>query len=98
MSIARSASSRTRTNTNPNGTEANAAGRSGIAQTKQVRNDSGGRGAVARFLGKFAKSEVFVGVAHSAEQYKEEERERERGRVHLMHNSAIQKSLLVRLY
>jgi hypothetical protein len=35
---------------------------------KQVRYDSGGRGAWAKFLGKFAKSEVFVGVAHSAEQ------------------------------
>ena len=41
---------RTRTNTNPNGTEAYAAGRSGnaecacVAQTKQVRNDSGGEG------------------------------------------------------
>jgi len=39
-----------------------------VAQTKQVRYDSGGRGALAKFLGKFAKSEVFVGVAHSAEQ------------------------------
>jgi hypothetical protein len=37
-------------------------------QTKQVRNDSGGRGALAKFLEKFAKSEEFVGVAHSAEQ------------------------------
>ena len=27
-----------------------------------------GRGALAKFLGKFAKSEVFVGVAHSAEE------------------------------
>jgi len=44
---------RTRTNTNPNGTEANAAG---------------GRGALAKLLEKFAKSEEFVGVAHSAEQ------------------------------
>ena len=35
---------------------------------KQVRNDSGGRGALAKFLEKFAKSEEFVGVAHSAEQ------------------------------
>jgi hypothetical protein len=34
----------------------------------KVRNDSGGRGALAKFLGKFAKSEVFVGVADSAEQ------------------------------
>ena len=39
-----------------------------VAQTKQVRNDSGGRGALAKFLGKFAKIEEFVGVAHSAEQ------------------------------
>ena len=39
-----------------------------LAQTKQVRNDSGGRGALAKFLEKFAKSEEFVGVAHSAEQ------------------------------
>ena len=30
--------------------------------------DSEGRGALAKFLGKFAKSEVFVGVAHSAEE------------------------------
>ena len=37
-----------------------------VAQTKQVRNDSGGRGALATFLGKFAKSEEFVGVAHSS--------------------------------
>ena len=65
---------RTRTNTNPNVTEANAAGRSGNARAlrKQCKwwNDSGGRGALAKFkfLGKFAKSEVFVGVAHSAEQ------------------------------
>ena len=35
---------------------------------KQVRNDLGGRGALAKFLGIFAKSEEFVGVAHSAEQ------------------------------
>ena len=33
----------------------------------QVRDDSGGRGALANFLGEFAKSEEFVGVAHSAE-------------------------------
>ena len=39
-----------------------------VTQTKQVRNDSGGRGALAKFLEKFAKSEEFVGVAHSAEQ------------------------------
>jgi len=40
-----------------------------VAQSKQVRNDSGGGGgAGAKFLGKFAKSEVFVGDAHSAEQ------------------------------
>ena len=34
---------------------------------KQVRNDSGGGGksALAKFPGKFAKSEIFVGVAHS---------------------------------
>jgi len=38
------------------------------AKKKQVRNDSGGRGALAKFLEKFAKSEEFVGVAHSAEQ------------------------------
>ena len=36
--------------------------------SKQVRNDSGGRGALAEFLGKFAKSEDYLGVAHSAEQ------------------------------
>jgi len=36
--------------------------------SKQVRNDSGGRGALAKFLEKFAKSEEFVGVAHSAEE------------------------------
>ena len=30
--------------------------------------DSGGRGALAKFLEKFTKSELFVGVAHSAEQ------------------------------
>jgi hypothetical protein len=65
---------RTRTNTNPNGAEASAAGRSGNARAlrkqskKQVQNDSGGRGALAKSLGKFAESEVFVGVAHSAEQ------------------------------
>ena len=35
------------------------------AQTKQVRNNSGGGGALANFLEKFAKSEEFVGVAHS---------------------------------
>ena len=34
---------------------------------KATRNNSGGRGALAKFLGKFAKSEEFVGVAHSAE-------------------------------
>ena len=28
-----------------------------VAQTKQVRNDSGGREALAKFLGNFAKSE-----------------------------------------
>jgi len=39
-----------------------------VAQTKQVRNDSGGRGALAKYLEKIAKSEEFVGVAHSAEQ------------------------------
>jgi hypothetical protein len=39
-----------------------------VAQTKQVRNDAEGRGALAKFLGKFAKSEEFLGVAHSAEQ------------------------------
>ena len=33
----------------------------------EVRNDSGGRGELAKFLGKFAKSEVYVGVAHSTE-------------------------------
>ena len=38
------------------------------AQTKQVRNSSGGGGALANFLVKFVISEVFVGVAHSAEQ------------------------------
>ena len=38
-----------------------------VAQTKQVWNDSGGRGALAKFLGNFAKSEGFVGVAHSAD-------------------------------
>jgi len=37
-------------------------------RTKQVRIDSGGRGALAKFLEKFAKSEVFVGVAHFTEQ------------------------------
>jgi hypothetical protein len=30
--------------------------------------EGGGRGALAKFLEKFAKSEEFVGVAHSAEQ------------------------------
>ena len=39
-----------------------------VAQTKQVRNDSGGREALAKFLGKFVKSEEFVGVARSEEQ------------------------------
>jgi len=39
-----------------------------VAQTKQVRYDSGGRVALAKFLEKFAKSEEFVGVAHSTEQ------------------------------
>ena len=38
------------------------------AQTKQVRHDSGGGGVLANFLVNFVKSEVFVGVAHSAEQ------------------------------
>ena len=60
---------RTRTNTNPNDTEANAAGRSGSARalrkTKQVLNNSRGGGALAKSL---AKSEVFVGVVHSARQ------------------------------
>ena len=50
---------RTRTNTNPNGTGANAEGRSGNARALR---------ALAKFLGKFTKSEEFVGVAHSAEQ------------------------------
>jgi len=35
---------------------------------KASANDSGGRGALAKFLIKFAKSEEFVGVAHSAER------------------------------
>jgi len=35
---------------------------------KASANDSGGRGALAKFLEKIAKSEEFVGVAHSAEQ------------------------------
>jgi len=64
---------RTRTNTNPNGTETNAAGRSGNAralrkQSKCGMIQEGDRGALAKFLEKIAKSEEFVGVAHSAEQ------------------------------
>ena len=62
---------RTRTNTNPNGTEANAAGRSGNARAlhKQSKCEMIQEGeALAKFLGKFAKIEVFVGFAHSAEQ------------------------------
>ena len=62
---------RTRTSTNPNGTEANAAGRSGNARAlhKQSKCEMIQEGeALAKFLGKFAKIEVFVGFAHSAEQ------------------------------
>ena len=59
---------RTRTNTNPNGTEANAAGRSGNARALRASQNRKGRGALAKFLEKFAKSEEFVGAAHSAEQ------------------------------
>jgi len=33
-----------------------------------VRIDSEGRGALAKYFEKNTKSEVFVGVAHSAEQ------------------------------
>jgi len=35
---------------------------------QQVRNDSGGEGALAKILINFAKSEDFLGVEHSAEQ------------------------------
>ena len=38
------------------------------ANNASAECDSGGRGALAKFLEKFAKSEEFVGVAHSAEQ------------------------------
>jgi len=34
----------------------------------EVRSDSGGSGALAKFLEDLAKSELFVGVAHSADQ------------------------------
>ena len=63
---------RTRRNTNPNGTEANAAGRSGNARALRKQSKCGmiqererGIGQIPR---KFAKSEEFAGVAHSAEQ------------------------------
>jgi hypothetical protein len=64
----------TRTYTNPNGTEANAAGRSGNARALRKQSKFGmiqegrrerGIGQIPR---KFAKSEEFMGVAHSAEQ------------------------------
>jgi hypothetical protein len=62
---------RTRTNTNPNGTEASAAGRSGNARALRKQSKCGmiqkGEGHWPN-SSKFAKSEVFVGVAHSAEQ------------------------------
>ena len=63
---------RTRTNTNPNGTEANAAGRSGNARAlrkqSKCRMIQEGEGHWPNSSEKFAKSEEFVGVAHSAEQ------------------------------
>jgi len=65
---------RTRTNTNPNGTEANAASRSGNARALRKQSKCGmiqeGEGHwpnSSKNLQK-AKSEEFVGVAHSAEQ------------------------------
>ena len=39
-----------------------------VAQTEQVRYDSEGGGALAKFLVIFAKKGALVGVAHSAEQ------------------------------
>jgi len=63
---------RTRTNTNPKWHRSQCCGQKWecacVAQTKKVRNDSGGRGALAKFLEKKSKSEEFVGVAHSTEQ------------------------------
>jgi len=64
---------RTRTNTNPNDTEANAAGRSGNARALRKQSKCGvhheGEGRWPKFSQKLqiAKSEAFVGSAHSAE-------------------------------
>ena len=62
----------TRTNTNPNGTEANAAGGSGNPRALRKQRKCGmiqeGEGHWPNSSKKFAKSEEFVGVAHSAEQ------------------------------
>ena len=64
---------RTRTNTNPNGIEANAAGRSGNARALRKQSKCGmiqeGEGHWPNSSENLQKkSEVFVGVAHSAEQ------------------------------
>ncbi len=70
---------RTRANTNPNDTEANAAGRSGNARALRKQSTCGvyheGR-ALAKILAKIVKSEAFVGNAHSAETIKRKVRER----------------------
>ena len=72
---------RTRTNTNPNDTEANAAGRSGNARALRKQSKCGvhheGEGRWPKFSQKLqiAKSEAFVGSAHSAETIKRKARE-----------------------
>ena len=61
-----------RTNTNPNGTEANAAGRTGNARAlrkqSKCRMIQEGEGHWPNSSKNLQKSEEFVGVAHSAEQ------------------------------
>ena len=70
---------RTQTNTNPNDTEANAAGGSGNALALRKQSKCGvyheGEGHWPKFSQKIAKSEAFVGSAHSAETIKRKARE-----------------------
>ena len=65
----------------------------------QARNDSGGKGALAKLLGKFAKSEEFVGVAHSAEQLKMKAREQRSSRhaEHEVHSAEVKACLPARM-
>ena len=47
-----------------------------VAQTKQVRSYLSGGGVLAKIIAKIAKSEAFLGSAHSAETIKRKARER----------------------